>query len=167
MEKRHFHKGYKTRKQFLHKTLPLLFSLHILSKTGVLVSGHLSYFPKHVRLHLCIFSLELNYSLMVDQGIDIVASLIQSCLDLSLFYFLIFQITCNNQKNSSFMRSVVIWRSESVFWWVTLLHRFDCQGVDVFLFVLMTLKITYTWLYSLLLLPIPDCFKPAFVLFTF
>lgn len=71
------------------------------------------------------------------------------------------RITCNNQKDSRFLNFVFITLEfDSVFCWVILLHRFDCQGVDVLLFVLIILKITCKFFQNHLLI-VPVYSRPS------
>lgn len=86
-------------------------------------------------------------------------------LYLSLFYILLSRFTCNSQNSSRFLTCVVILVPESVFCWVTLLHRFDWQRVNLLLLVLMIGKmISFQYIHSLLLLTIPDYSRPVFSL---
>lgn len=112
------------------------------------------------------FSFDLNYLLIGKQNEQILyfhVAQIQNYLCLRLLNFLLSRFTCNSQNSSRFLTCVVILVPESVFCWVTLLHRFDWQRVNLLLLVLIICKmISCQYIHSLL--NIPDDSRPVFSL---
>lgn len=85
---------------------------------------------------------------------------------ISLLYMLMSRITCNNQNHSRFLTLFITLESESVFCWVGLIGRCDCQGVDLLLIVFIFFIIPKTTcrflqIYCLLLRTVPDYSRPA------